>query len=146
MCSEPRYTTRGLTYGDMTRSLGLLSCLPRYVMPFRTHTHNFALYNPMCYASISIRPVLRSQRHICTSETNETPTKTKVPTYGPRFNTLRPSQNGPHFPDDIFKRIFLNAKWCILINISLKFVPQGPINNIPLLVQIIAWCRSGDKP
>ena len=30
--------------------------------------------------------------------------------------------------------------------ISLKFVPKGPINNIPALVQIIAWHRPGDKP
>ena len=27
-----------------------------------------------------------------------------------------------------------------------KFVPKGPINNIPALVQIMAWRRSGDKP
>ena len=32
------------------------------------------------------------------------------------------------------------------IKISLKFVPKGPINNIPALVQIMAWHRSGDKP
>ena len=30
--------------------------------------------------------------------------------------------------------------------ISLKFVPKGPINNIPSLVQIMAWRRPGDKP
>ena len=29
---------------------------------------------------------------------------------------------------------------------SLKFVPKGPINNYPSLVQIMAWRRSGDKP
>ena len=28
------------------------------------------------------------------------------------------------------------------IKISLKFVPKGPINNIPALVQITAWHRS----
>ena len=33
----------------------------------------------------------------------------------------------------------------IPIEISLKFVPRGPINNIPALVQIIAWRRPGDK-
>ena len=27
------------------------------------------------------------------------------------------------------------------IKISLKFVPKGPINNIPALVQIMAWRR-----
>ena len=47
------------------------------------------------------------------------------------FNTLRPRQNGPHFPDDIFKCIFLNENVWISIRISLKFVPKGPINNIP---------------
>ena len=62
------------------------------------------------------------------------------------FNTLRPRQNGRQFPDDICKRIFLNQNVRILINISLEFVPKGPINNIPALVQIMAWRRPGDKP
>ena len=31
------------------------------------------------------------------------------------------------------------------INISLKFVPKGRINNIPALVQVMAWLRPGDK-
>ena len=30
--------------------------------------------------------------------------------------------------------------------ISLKFVPRVRINNIPSLVQIVAWRRPGDKP
>ena len=34
----------------------------------------------------------------------------------------------------------------ISVNISLKFVPRNPMNNIPALVQIMAWRRSGDKP
>ena len=63
-----------------------------------------------------------------------------------QLNTLRPRQNGRHFPDDIFKCIFLNENVGIPIKISLKFVPKGPINNIPALVQITAWRRSGDKP
>ena len=61
-------------------------------------------------------------------------------------NTLRPRQNGRHFPDDIFKCIILNENVWIPIKISLKFVPKGPINNIPAMVQIMAWRRSGDKP
>ena len=32
------------------------------------------------------------------------------------------------------------------MKISLKFVPKGPINNIPALVQIMAWCWPGNKP
>ena len=61
-------------------------------------------------------------------------------------NTLTPRQNGRHFADDIFKWIFLNENVWIPIKMSLKFVPQGPINNIPALVQIMAWRRPGDKP
>ena len=48
--------------------------------------------------------------------------------------------------DDIFKRIFVNEKYCILIRISLKFVAKGQIYNIPALVQIMTWCRPGAKP
>ena len=63
------------------------------------------------------------------------------------FNTLRPRQNGRHFRDDIIKCIFLNESIWISIEISLKFVvPKGPIKNIPALVEIMAWCRTGDKP
>ena len=62
------------------------------------------------------------------------------------INTLRPGENGRHFADDIFKCIFLNENVWIPIKISLKFVLKGPINNIPALVQIMAWRRPGDKP
>ena len=62
------------------------------------------------------------------------------------FNTLRPRQNGRDFSDDIFRRFFLNKNIWIPIKISLKFVPKGSINNIPALVQIMAWRRPGDKP
>ena len=62
------------------------------------------------------------------------------------INTLRPRQNVRHFPDDIFKCIFLNENAWISVKISLKFVPRGPINNIPTLVHIMAWCRPYDKP
>ena len=62
------------------------------------------------------------------------------------LNTLRPRQNGRRFVDDTFKRIFLNENVIISIKISLKFVPKGPINNNPALVQIMAWPQSGNKP
>ena len=63
-----------------------------------------------------------------------------------QVNTLRPRQNGRHFADDTFNRIFVNENVRISIEFSLKFVPKGPINNIPALVQIMAWRRLGDKP
>ena len=62
------------------------------------------------------------------------------------INTLRPRWNEQHFADDIFKRIFFNENVWISIKISLGFVPKGPINNIPALVQIIAWHCSDNKP
>ena len=61
-------------------------------------------------------------------------------------NTLRPRQNGRHFADNTFKPIYLNENIQISIKISLKFVPKVPINNISVLVQIMAWRRPGDKP
>ena len=50
----------------------------------------------------------------------------------------------------IFQAIFSNAFSCIKmykfqIKISLKFVPKVPINNIPAMVQIMAWHWLGDK-
>ena len=41
---------------------------------------------------------------------------------------------------------FLNENMWIFINISPKWIPKGPINNIQALVEIMAWRRPGDKP
>ena len=62
------------------------------------------------------------------------------------INTFRPRQNGRHFADDIFKCIFWNENVWISFKISMKFIRKGLINNNPALVQIMAWCRPGDKP
>ena len=61
-------------------------------------------------------------------------------------NTFRLRRNRCHFSDDIFKCILLNENVLIVIKISLKFIPMGPNNNIPALVQIMAWRRPGNKP
>ena len=45
-----------------------------------------------------------------------------------------------------FQRIFLDENVKILINISLKLAPKGQINNLPALVQLMAWHRPSDKP
>ena len=62
------------------------------------------------------------------------------------INTLRPRQNGRRFADDTLRLIFFNENVRISTKISLKFVPKGLINNIPALVQIMAWRRPGDEP
>ena len=59
----------------------------------------------------------------------------------PIINTYRPKQKFRRFADDIFKYIFVKN-----INIALKFDPEVRINNIPALVQIMAWRRIAYKP
>ena len=62
------------------------------------------------------------------------------------YDTLRPRQNGPHFPNGKFKCIFLNENAWISIRISLKFIPQFPTDNQAALILIMAWRLTGDKP
>ena len=62
------------------------------------------------------------------------------------INSSPCGQNGRHFADDIFKSFFVNKEYLNLTLISLKFVPKGPIDNKSTLDQVMAWCRTGDKP
>ena len=41
-----------------------------------------------------------------------------------------------------FSNVFNENVW-IPIQILLRFVPKGPINNIPALVQLMAWRLAG---
>ena len=54
------------------------------------------------------------------------------------INALRPRQNGQYFADGIFKFISLVGNCGISVRISLKFVPNCPINNMPTLSRIMA--------
>ena len=97
---------------------------------------------------------LRNKSEDTTSnDSNPTWTRTEFETDPRMFdtdrsviNSLRPRRNRRHFADDIFKCIFLNENEWMSLRISLKFLPKVRINNIPSLVQIMAWRRSGDKP
>ena len=48
--------------------------------------------------------------------------------------------------DDMFKCIFMNAKFCVLIRVSLMFVFKDLIDNKSSLFQVMAWCRTSNKP
>ena len=61
------------------------------------------------------------------------------------INILRPDQNGCHFADDIFKCIFLNENYCILLLISLEFVHRGSTGNISVLILEIHWHITSNK-
>ena len=62
------------------------------------------------------------------------------------FNSSSLWQNGRHFAEDIFRCIFVNGKFCILIRISLKFGHKGTIDKNPAPVQTMPWRRTRDKP
>ena len=47
---------------------------------------------------------------------------------------------------DIFRCISVNEKLYVLIEISLKLVPKGQIDNDSAFVQVMTWCQFGDKP
>ena len=53
------------------------------------------------------------------------------------INSSPPWTNDRHFADDIFRCIFVNEKFCILIQISVKFVPKGQIDYKSALVQVL---------
>ena len=63
-----------------------------------------------------------------------------------RYEHIEVETRWPPFSRRHFRTHFLERKCYNLINDSLKFVPDGPINNFPVLVQIMAWHRPGDKP
>ena len=54
----------------------------------------------------------------------------------------RIQRGGAPGADDIIKCIFLMK----IFEFLFKFVPNGPVNNIAALVQIMIWRRPGDKP
>ena len=54
-------------------------------------------------------------------------------------------RNGSLLADNIFRFLFY-IDCCILIEMSLKFVLKGRINNETAWVQIMAFCRANDKP
>ena len=62
------------------------------------------------------------------------------------INSSSPGQNGRYIlANDILNCIFLNENDRFTILISLKYVPRSPIHNKPVLVQVMARRRKGDK-
>ena len=46
----------------------------------------------------------------------------------------------------MFKLIFLQEHWCIVIQISLKFIPNDTINNKQTWFQVMVWCLLHNNP
>ena len=106
--------------------------------------------------------LIRKQKVIMTKSITWTCAVTKVfndsvsitVCYLSHFNSSPPGQSSSHFADNIVNCIFINEKFCILIQISLKFVPTGPINNKSVIIgsgnglapnrrQAITWTNAG---
>ena len=59
---------------------------------------------------------------------------------------ISPWAKWPPFRRRHFQMHFREWNFCILIKSSLKFVPKGPVDNNPSLVQIMAWRRIDGNP
>ena len=98
------------------------------VTVFSTKSHIF-LWSSIGYHQTTVAVMLCSVGTQCKLNKDKVNKKHKWTELN-SVNTLRPRQNGRHFRNWI----------CVnLIKISLKFVPKGQINNIPALVQIMAY-------
>ena len=62
------------------------------------------------------------------------------------INSSPLGENGRHLTDKFLDAFFMSEKFCILMEISLKFAPKGVIDKKSALVQVMAWHRTGDKP
>ena len=83
----------------------------------------------------SLRPsVVKWHHRSWSSLAQETWSPDPLEHAGMEFKLSFPGQNGHHFPDDIFRCIFVDEKFCIAIQISLKCVLEGLIDNDPALV------------
>ena len=60
----------------------------------------------------------------------------------PIVNVLRPTQNDRHFPDDIFKRIFLNETCFIWWQFHWNLSPSFPFVNSSVTVKFDQKCWS----
>ena len=62
------------------------------------------------------------------------------------FNTLRPEQNGHHVADNISSAFFYSKLQYLDSNFIAVCSHLGLIDNALALVQVMAWCPSGNKP
>ena len=62
------------------------------------------------------------------------------------INALRCEQNTRRYADDIFNSILLIEHVCILIEISLKFIPKSSVDNKAVWIQIRVLCPASSEP
>ena len=97
------------------------------------------LYFDYCFGEVCSGDLIDTQSVLVVTACSSVPSRCQA------INSSPHGQNGCHFANDIFRCIFVNGKFCILIKISQKFIPKCQIDN-PALVQIMAWRQIGNKP
>ena len=121
-------------------------CVTNPVLKWDTYNHIYFGSNTFLFSNVRIRHIVIEYDYVW----NEHVTMVNIGGllgWSPvSFLTLRPTQNDRHLTNYIVKCIFPNENVWFSIKISLKIVPKSPMNNIPALIQIMAWRPSGDKP
>ena len=114
-CSSPNV----LTHRDRDKMVAILQTAFAWIFLFEK-----LLYNVKNFASVS------------KIQLNCKPTMVQIMAWRRTslIYLISPERNGCHFADDIFKYIFMNEIFCISLQISLKFVPESPINHKSALV------------
>ena len=114
---------------------------PRFVCPFLSQHLSPAIHlhqGIWAWSSIADLSEIIINPHLAESQMPLTPSLDDESLWNfarsMAVTTLRLRQNGCHFADNILKCIFLNENVWIPSEISLKFVPKGPIDNIPTFV------------
>ena len=110
-----------------------------------SHYKNMIWYNEISYAARQLQ-CLDSNYKLTEDSTHLTIINEFRGIYCRYFQAGRLRKNCCHFTDGIFKCIFVNENVWIWLKISLKIVPKVRINNIPTLVQIMAWHWPVTKP
>ena len=55
-------------------------------------------------------------------------------------------KKGRHFADHLLSEIALMKNFVFWFKFHWSFFPKGLVDNKAPLVQVLAWCRTGDKP
>ena len=132
---------------------------------FADNIFKFNLWDEKCYALFQISPECVLKGSIVNKPplvqvmtccwTGDKPTHVLKPVMAKSHVTICHHNDLTHWGWDkmaailqttCLKCIFFNENVWISIKILLKFVPRGPINNIPGLVPIMTWRPPGDKP
>ena len=123
--------------------------LPNWKMVFGLHSHQ----RPQTHRKISVQLVFKVTAYGLTPlgvKASESTMVTKCVFHiftGPVPEHIEAETKWPPFRRrHLFKCIFSNENVWIPIKILLKFVPMCPIDNIPVLVLIMAWHIPGAKP